>query len=71
MPRMSVDLPPDINDLISRIAKEQGIAKTGVVRRAFAALKVAEEEKATGGMLGIVRRGEDGKLEAIARLVGV
>jgi len=71
MPRMSVDLPPDINALISRIAEEQGIAKTEVVRRAFAALKVAEDEKSNGGSLGIVRRTEDGKLEAVARLIGV
>jgi hypothetical protein len=41
------------------------------VRRAFAILKVAEEEKANGGMLGMVRRTEDGKLEAVARLVGI
>ena len=71
MPRMSVDLPADINTLITRIAEEQGIPKTEVVRRAFAALKVADEEKANGGMLGVVRRTEDGRLEAIARLVGV
>ncbi len=71
MPRMSVELPEDINALIARIAQEQGVSKTEVVRRAFAVLKVAEEEKANGGMLGMVRRGDDGKLEAVARLVGV
>jgi len=71
MPRMSVELPEDINDLINRIAGEQGIAKTEVVRRAFAILKVAEEEKNSGGMLGMVRKTEDGKLEAIARIVGI
>jgi uncharacterized membrane protein YjjP (DUF1212 family) len=71
MPRMSVELPADINELITNIARNQGIPKTEVVRRAFAILKVAEEEKANGGMLGMVRRTEDGKLEAVARLVGI
>ena len=71
MPRMTVDLPADINDLVTRIAKEQGIAKTEVVRRAFAILKVAEEEKSNGGILGIMRRAGDGKLEAVARFIGV
>jgi len=69
--RMSVDLPEDINALITRISREQGVPKTEVVRRAFAILKVAEEEKANGGMLGMVRRAEDGRLEAVARFVGV
>jgi predicted transcriptional regulator len=71
MPRMSVELPDDINELITRIAQEQGVSKTEVIRRAFAVLKVAEEEKANGGMLGMVRRTDDGKLEAVARLIGV
>ena len=71
MPRMTVELPTDINELVVRIAREQGIAKTEVVRRAFAILQVSEEEKSHGGMLGVVRRTEDGKLEAVARLVGV
>jgi hypothetical protein len=71
MPRMTVELPTDINDLITRIASEQGIAKTEVVRRAFAILKVAEEEKANGGMLGMVRKASDGKLEAVARIIGI
>jgi hypothetical protein len=71
MPRMTVDLPPDINDLITKIANDQGIAKTEVVRRAFAILKVAEEEKPKGGMLGMVRSTGDGKLEAVARIIGL
>jgi predicted transcriptional regulator len=71
MPRISVELPDDINELITRIAQEQGVSKTEVIRRAFAVLKVAEEEKANGGMLGMVRRTDDGKLEAVARLIGV
>ena len=71
MPRMTVELPTDINDLVTRIAQEQGIAKTEVVRRAFAILQVAEEEKAHGGLLGLVRRTGDGKLEAVARIIGV
>jgi len=68
---MTVELPDDINDLITRIAREQGVPKTEVVRRAFAILQVSEEEKANGGLLGLVRRAGDGKLEAVARIVGV
>ena len=70
MARMTVDLPEDINNLITSIASEQGIPKTEVVRRAFAILKVAQEERSKGGMLGMVRRADDGKLEAVARIVG-
>jgi hypothetical protein len=68
---MTVDLPNDINDLVTKIAARQGIAKTEVVRRAFAILQVAEEERESGGMLGMVRKTGDGKLEATARIVGV
>lgn len=71
MARMTVDLPEDINNLITSIASEQGIPKTEVVRRAFAILKVAQEERSNGGMLGMVRRDGEGKLEAVGRIVGI
>ena len=71
MARMTVDLPEDINNLITSIANEQGVPKTEIVRRAFAILKVAQEERANGGELGMVRRDSEGKLEAVGRIIGI
>jgi hypothetical protein len=67
MPRMTIELPPDVNKLIATIAKREGTNKIDVVRRTFAILKVAERERTRGHELAIV----DSDKKLVARLVGV
>lgn len=70
MARMSVTLPPDIDDMLERVAKSQGITKSHAMRRAFALLQIAEDEHKKGRELGIIQD-NGGKLEAVGKIVGI
>lgn len=67
MTRMTVDLSSEVDDRLTQIARESGITKAEAMRRAFALLSVAYDEKARGHSLAVV----DEKLKPIARLIGV
>ena len=67
MARMTIQLPDDIVRTVERIAKEQSIPKTEVIRRTFALLQIAEEEKLKGNQLGLINADH----QVVARLVGV
>lgn len=72
MPRMTLDLSDEIDNLLNDIAKQSGITKAEAMRRAFALLAVAyDEKKKPGYSLGIVREREDHTLEAVCRVVGI
>ena len=72
MPRLTVDLSKEIDSRLTAIAQKEGISKAEAMRRAFALLSVAEQEKAKGNSLGIVREDlEKHELIAIGRIVGV
>ncbi len=72
MPRLTVDLSPEIDARLTRIAQKEGISKAEAMRRAFALLSVADDEKAKGNSLGIVREDPDGhELRALGRVVGL
>ena len=72
MPRLTVDLSPEIDNRLTQIAQQQHISKAEAMRRAFALLAVADDEKRKGNSLGIVRESEeDHELEALGRIVGV
>lgn len=72
MTRLTVDLSDEIDNKLTEIAKRNGITKAEAMRRAFALLAIADQEKRKKGFsLGIVREREDHTLEAVGRLVGV
>jgi hypothetical protein len=73
MPRMTLDLSTEIDDRLTEIASRRGISKADAMRRAFALLAIADEEKSKPGKfsLGIVREKDDHTLEAVGRVVGV
>ena len=72
MPRMTLDLSDEIDNLLTDIAKQSGITKAEAMRRAFALLAVAyAEKKKPGFSLGVVREREDHTLEAVGRVVGI
>ena len=62
----------EIDDNLNDIAKRHGMAKTDVIRLAFALISIADRQwaKQDGSSLGIVR--ENGEvLEAVGQVVGV
>ncbi|WP_346798750.1 CopG family transcriptional regulator [Halomonas sp. Bachu 37] len=72
MSRLTVDLSKEISDRLTEIARKEGITKAEAMRRAFALLSVAEQEKAKGNSLGIVREDpQSHQLQAIGRVVGI
>ena len=72
MSRLTIDLSKEISDRLTDIARKEGITKAEAMRRAFALLSVAEQEKAKGNALGIVREDpKSHKLHAIGRVVGI
>lgn len=73
MSRLTIDLAPEIDNRLSEIAQRIGITKAEAMRRAFALLAVADEEKRknNGSSLGIVKEMEDHTLQAVGRVVGV
>ena len=71
MPRVTLDLSNEVNSELDAIAKANCISKAEVMRRAFALLSIAQEEKGKGRCLGIIEdSGKDG-LKAIGKVVGV
>jgi Ribbon-helix-helix protein, copG family len=73
MTRFTIDLSSDIDERLTDIAVRSGITKAEAIRRAFALLALADEEKQKGKgfSLGIVRENSDHELEAVGRVVGV
>lgn len=67
MTRMTVDLSNEVDDRLAEIARKSGISKAEAMRRAFALLSVAYDEKERGNSLAVV----DDKMKPVARLVGV
>jgi len=68
--RFTIDLSNEINEKLTSIAEQSGTTKAEVMRRAFALMAVAQDEKSKGNSLGIVKD-KDGVLTAIARVVGL
>lgn len=67
MTRMTVDLSDEVDDRLTEIARKSGITKAEAMRRAFALLSVAHQERERGNSLAVV----DDDLKPVARLVGV
>jgi hypothetical protein len=73
MSRFTIDLSKEIDERLTDIAKRNGVTKAEAMRRAFALLAVADEEKQKGKgfSLGIVRENPERGLEAVGRVIGV
>lgn len=72
MPRLTLDLSTEIDQRLTEIARKEGISKAEAMRRAFALLAVAEQEKLKGNCIGIVRENpSDHRLEVLGRVVGI
>ena len=71
--RLTVDLSAEIDARLSEIAARNGITKAEAMRKAFALLAVADDEKRKnkGFSLGIVRESSSGALTAVGKIIGV
>ncbi len=72
MARMTIRLPDDVEELLSRVSVEKGVSKVDLIRRAFTVFKVAEEEQKKGNFLAIAKeRPDDGAPQVVAKIVGI
>lgn len=73
MTRLTLDLSAEIDQKLTDIAHRAGITKAEAMRRAFALLTVADQEKQKKGgfSLGIVQEDDNHSLKAVGRVVGV
>lgn len=67
MSSMIIDLSDEVDNRLSEIARKSGISKAEAMRRAFALLSVAFDQKERGNQLAVV----DDKMKPVARLIGV
>lgn len=51
--RISLDMSPEANDLLERLATENGTTKSQILRRAVALYHVAHEAKLAGKSVGV------------------
>jgi hypothetical protein len=65
--RMNLQVSPEINELLEKIADETGSNRSEVIRRALALMKVAHDARQRGKRLGLVS--DPDKLET--EIVGV
>lgn len=71
MSRMTIDLSDEVDRRLTEIAKRSGITKAEAMRRAFALLAVADDEKSKGNTLAVVKELPNHTLQPVARLVGM
>nr|VFJ88244.1 MAG: hypothetical protein BECKLFY1418B_GA0070995_100952 [Candidatus Kentron sp. LFY]VFJ95072.1 MAG: hypothetical protein BECKLFY1418A_GA0070994_104616 [Candidatus Kentron sp. LFY]VFK19288.1 MAG: hypothetical protein BECKLFY1418C_GA0070996_10563 [Candidatus Kentron sp. LFY] len=71
MPILTLDIPDDIYESVSDFARNRNIPEGEAMKRAFALLRVADQEIAEGESLGIVREDESNELHAITRIEGL
>lgn len=73
MPRMTIELSSEIDDRLNAIAIRNGITKAEAMRRAFALLAVADDQKqkGNGSSVGIVRENDKRELIAVGRIAGI
>lgn len=54
--RLSLDISPEMNDLLERLADATGGTKSDVLRRAIALMEVAVEAKRQGKKFGVAEK---------------
>jgi len=67
MAEVTLDIPDELNDRLTAIARRSGIPRGETMGRAFALLLIADEERDKGNSLAIV----DADFRPIAELVDI
>jgi hypothetical protein len=56
--RLTLDLSPELDELVGRLAKITGGTKSDVMRKSIALMELAVEAKRTGKKFGIAHEGQ-------------
>ncbi len=67
MAEVTLEIPDEINDSLTAIARRSGMPRGTMMGRAFALLLIAHEEQGKGNSLAVV----DAKFRPLTRLVGI
>lgn len=70
MSNTNVIISPEMEELINQVSKNNNISREHVFKRAFALLKVSEDQKRKGNMLGIIKE-ENGSLKVVGKIEGL
>lgn len=72
MRRISVDMPNNVDDVLTEFADANNVSKGEALRRAIALLALARKQHQNGKCLAIAQEvGEDKHLEALGKVTGV
>lgn len=63
--RLSLDVSPELNEVLERLADATHGSKSDVLRKAIALMEVAVDAKENGKKLGIVERGQTVSTEIV------
>ena len=70
MSNTNVIISPEMEKLINQVSKDNNISREHAFKRAFALLKISEEQKRKGNMLGIIKE-INGNLEVVGKIEGL
>lgn len=70
MSNTKVIISPEMEKLINQVSKDNNISREHTFNRALALLKISEEQKKKGNMLGIIKE-INGGLEVIGKIEGL
>jgi predicted transcriptional regulator len=68
--RLTLDLSNEIDERLTSIASSNHISKAEVMRKAFALLAIADDEKKKGRSLGIISEDQNHQMQVIAKVIG-
>ena len=70
MAKLTLNVSDEVADEIEKFARREGVTKTEAMRRILSLVKVSNEEARKGRSLGVIWD-HDGKLDVVAKLIGV
>lgn len=70
MSNTKVIISPEMEKLINQVSKDNNISREHTFNRALALLKISEEQKKKGNMLGIIKE-INGSLEVVGKIEGL
>ena len=70
MQKPTLNVTPEVVEEIDLFAGREGITRTEAMRRILSLVKVSNQEHDRGRSLGVIRD-QDGKLDVVAKLIGV
>jgi len=72
MPTFTLELSDEIDNCLTQIAQRNCITKAEAMKRAFALLAIADDQKQLcGGALGLIRERDDHTFEVMGRVTGL